>query len=92
MNVVRPVIADCFMNAGNIFFQTGTFSQQNIALSYIQMELPGKQCILLLVCWVINRYTYNVILVYLVNLYNLFSFDYVDYLFLRDHCVNTYAT
>ena len=80
MRVVQPVIADYFTNAGNIFFQTGTFSQQNIGLSYIQMELPGKQCILLLVCWVINRYTYNVFLVYLDNLCSLENLVHLCYL------------
>ncbi len=54
----RPVIADYFTNAGNIFFQTGTCSLLNIALSYIPMESPGKQCILLQGCLVISRYTY----------------------------------
>ena len=84
MRVVRPVIADCFMNAGNIFFQTGTCSLQNIAMSYIQMESPGKQCILLLVYLVINRYTNNTfpndlvdlfLLLYLVNLGYFFAYD-----------------
>jgi hypothetical protein len=42
MKLVQPVIADCFTNAGNIFCQIGICSLQNIGLSYIPMESPGK--------------------------------------------------
>ena len=45
----------CFMNAGNNFYPIGRCSLQYIGLSSMQMELPGKQCISLQLCLVINR-------------------------------------
>jgi hypothetical protein len=56
MKAVLPVMPLCFMNAGEIFFPTGTLSLKNMGLSFTPMESPGNLCILLQDCLVISRY------------------------------------